>query len=143
MSVKFQEVNFQDLEELYEFLPPGERNLVRYLREMIIDTIPLVKEKLSWNVPFFSRRNTICFLWPASVPWGKVRNHGAVRLGFAKGYMMRDELGYLEKEGRRQVYCHDFSSPKDIDEAVLRTYLMEALRIDEEHFLLRKAAIQE
>ncbi|NVJ46260.1 MAG: DUF1801 domain-containing protein [Cytophagia bacterium] len=59
---RFQPVDFQDLDDLYEFLLDDELRLVKILRSLVYECIPEVKEKLSYNVPFFRLKKTICFI---------------------------------------------------------------------------------
>ena len=102
---------FQTVEALLDSLPEGEREITLYLRECIWDCIPHCREKLAYNVPFYYRKSPICFLWPATIPWGKTPA-GGVKLGFCKGYQLRDDIGYLEREGRRRVYSKTFMDKK-------------------------------
>jgi hypothetical protein len=134
MKKQMQNVSFRDLEEFWEFLPDDELRMTERLRNLILECIPDVKEKLSWNVPFFSRHATICFIWPGSISWGNVTNKG-VRLGFNKGYLMHDDLGFLNAGKRKQIYWQDFLHVKEIDHDLIRAYLMEAVILDTQYHL--------
>lgn len=48
-----QDFKFQSYVEFYESLTDEEKVMVSILKELIQDTLPNIKEKLSWNVPFF------------------------------------------------------------------------------------------
>jgi len=128
---KMQDVHFKSIGEFLDFLPEEELKLVEFLREMILECIPNVKEKLSFNVPFYSRYATICFIWPGSVPWGEATKKG-VRFGFTSGYLLEDSERYLDKNNRKQIYTKDFFRIQDVDTKILKAYLIEALMIDEE-----------
>jgi hypothetical protein len=128
-KTSMQNVSFESLDEFFGFIPEHERAIVEVLRETIFECIPGCREKLSYNVPFYSRYAGICFIWPSSVTWGNVRNKG-VRLGFNKGYLLQDEIGYLDRGGRKQVYCRDFDRVSEIDTRLLRSYLFQAAEID-------------
>lgn len=130
-SNKFQPFSFKTLDDFLEHLTEDELEIVQVLRELIFECIPEVKEKLSYNVPFYSKHKRICFIWPASVPWGNHKQEG-VRLGFANGNLMNDDIGYLDKGERKQVYTKDFMSVKEIDVDIVRAYLFEAALIDEQ-----------
>lgn len=136
---KFQDVNFRNVEEFFEYLPKNELAMVQALRHLIFDCIPRCKEKLSYNVPFYSKYSGICFIWPAAVPWGKVQTKG-VRLGFNKGYLLNDEIGYLDKGTRKQIYCKDFTSVQEIenDTDILKCFLFEAAGLDEQQGVSKK-----
>lgn len=92
--------------------------------------LPDAKEKLSYNVPFYSRFTRICFIWPGSVPWGKTKKKG-VELGFCRGNLLSDP-SYLNINGRKEVYIKTFCSTKDIDVDKVRELLFEATVVDEE-----------
>lgn len=135
---KMQNVSFKSIEEFYDFLPDDELKIVTFLRKIIYNCIPDVTEKLAYNVPFFYRHKRICFIWPPSVLWGNVPLK-RVQLGFVNGYLLEDEINYLEKENRKQVYCRYFSDIKDIDVDLLKSYIFQAAMIDDE---LAKKKIQ-
>ncbi|MEI6947571.1 DUF1801 domain-containing protein [Paraflavisolibacter sp. H34] len=126
----FQNVNFQSVNEFLHYLPEEELVMVELLRELTLECIPGVKEKLAYNVPFYYRYSRICFIWPGSVPWGKNTKPG-VEFGFCKGHLLSDP-GYLNKGTRKEVYIKTFFTPKEIDRPALRQLLYEAVLIDEE-----------
>jgi Domain of unknown function (DU1801) len=130
MKKTFQSVKFNTLEEFFEFLPPDELKMVQLLRSIVFDCLPNCTEKLSYNVPFYKIKKGICFIWPASVAWGKTVSHKGVRFGFNQGYKMRDEINYLDRGTRKQVYWKDFESIKDIEIDILKAYLFEAVEVD-------------
>lgn len=127
---KFQNLNFNTIGDFLDHLPDTELEIVEELRRIVFECIPDAREKLSYNVPFFSRKRRICFIWPASVPWGNVPMDG-VQFGFTNGYLLNDDLNYLDKGSRKQVYTKTFYSIEDIDAELLRSYLFEALSIDD------------
>jgi len=131
-KTKFQSVNFKTIEEFLDYLPEDELKIVKLLRKIVLDCLPDVSEKLSYNVPFYKVHKTICFIWPASVKWGKSQTYNGVRFGFANGNLMLDELNYLEKGNRKQVYWKTFEKVKDINEDLLRSYIFDAAIIDRE-----------
>ena len=124
---KFQPVDFQDLDDLFEFLPEDELQIVKLLRSIIYECIPEIKEKLSYNVPFFKLKKTICFIWPGSVPWGGTFE--GVQLGFSKGHLL-SHAGYLDAGKRKFVRIKTFKPPQDIDFEIVRNLLYEAAEID-------------
>jgi len=127
-----QNVNFKTVDDFLEYLPEDELKIVEFLRSIILDCIPDVKEKLSYNVPYYRKHYAICFLWPASVTWGTKITYKGVRLGFANGNLMTDENHYLDKGNRKQVYWKDFTDVNEVNTDLLKSYLFEATLIDEE-----------
>lgn len=125
-----QNVNFDNLDEFFDFLPAKELKIVEYLRAIILECLPNCTEKLAYNVLYFRRKSNVCFLWPASILWGKKKTYEGVRLGFTKGYLMQDDINYLDKGNRKQVYWRDYKSIKEIDPDILKAYLYDALLLD-------------
>ena len=132
----FQNISFSSVEELLDFLPSGERRMVGHLREIVFACIPDVKEKLSYNVPFYYRHTRICFIWPGSVPWGGVKE--GVLFGFCKGHRLSD-VSYLETGTRKNVYTKTFFTTKEIDREKVSRLLYEAVWIDEEDRKAKRA----
>lgn len=133
-----QNVKFEDLEAFFDFLPEKELLVVQHLRRIIFECLPDCTEKLSYNVPFYKGHTNICFVWPASVLWGKKQTYQGVRLGFVSGHLMYDDINYLEEGKRKYVRCRDFKSVKEIDRDILSAYLYDAVRVDEEKLLAKK-----
>lgn len=127
----YQGLRFKSLEEFFDHLPPRELQLVHALRDIVLNSIPNVREKLSYNVPYYSRHQRICFIWPASVPWGKEQQDG-VLFGFCNGHLLPDELNYLDRGNRKQVYTRTFTNTDQVDSDILKAYLADALSVDEQ-----------
>ena len=125
-----QNVSFRTVGELLRFLPEDQLEITERLRELVHECIPGVKEKLSFQVPFFKKRKGICYIWPGAVSWGKKTKEG-VEFGFQYGNLLADEAGYLEHGKRKQISSKRFFSVEDINEDILREYLFEAAEIDE------------
>jgi hypothetical protein len=128
---KMQNVSFNTVDEFLEFLPEDELKIVNCLRKLVFDCIPDVRETLSYNVPYYKRHKNICFIWPSSILWGNKKTYDGVRFGFTAGYLLTDELNYLDKGDRKQVYWKDFKNIKEINVDVLKSYIFEALVIDD------------
>ena len=128
--MKMQSVSFDSVDAFIEFLPPDELKVTKLLRSLILNNVPRVKEKLSYNVPFYSLNKGLFFIWPSSVLWGNKKTYEGVRFGFQQGYMLNDVLHYLERGERQQVYWKTFSTIKEIDTDTLKTYIFEAVNID-------------
>lgn len=137
MSTHMKESDYT-VEEMLASLPRNERVIVVRLRTLIKECLPAVVEKVYYGegLPFYTRHRLICFLWPASVYWGKkkekINKDKLVTLGFCQGNLMSNEDGLLLAEGRKQVYCVYLNSVEDINEERIRAWLYEAELIDEE-----------
>ncbi len=133
-----QPLKFDNISALIDFLPDQERNMVLRLRQIIHDCLPYTKEKLSYNVPYYFGHSRICYIWPASVPWGKVRPEG-VLLGFCNGYLLADSEGYLDTTHRKQIATKTFVNIAQIDPLLLTTFLQEAWEIDRKLHIQKEA----
>ncbi len=122
-------INVNSIEEFFEYLTPSESRTSKILYSLITETLPEVREKISYNVPFFYRKKNICFIWPASIPWGGLSS--GVALGFTKGHLLSDPEDYLEKGQRKYVRMKTFQSSKDIDHDQILAFLFEAYEIDQ------------
>jgi len=126
---KFQKIKFSNVEELLDYFPDNEREIVDFLRDIILNYLPNSVEKLSYNVPYYYIHSRVCFIWPASVPWGNVKKNG-VLLGFCNGNLLHDDLDWLEKGSRKQVYAKTYNSIDEIETDIIKAYLFEAVEID-------------
>ncbi len=126
---KFQHTSFKNVGEFLDYIPEEEREIVETLRAIILECISNSKEKLSYNVPFYYRQSRVCFVWPASVPWGGISS--GVALGFCQGHLISDEINYLERGNRKYVRSKTFHSVQEIEPELLQSYLYEAVEIDE------------
>jgi hypothetical protein len=128
---KMQEVAFRNVDEFLDYLPEDELKMTELLRKLIFSCLPEVTEKLAYNVPFYKHHRSICFIWPASILWGKSKSYKGVRLGFTNGYLMQDEIQFLDKGNRKQMYWKDFKRIDEIDIELVKSYIFEAILIDE------------
>jgi len=126
---KIQKLNFNTVNDFLDYVPAEELPHIELLRDLVFECIPNVKEKLSFNVPFFSRKKNICCIWPASVPWGNVPENSIV-LGFTQGHRLPDPYGVLNSGTRKYVRTIEFLNSEEIDTEMVRFYLYEALELD-------------
>jgi hypothetical protein len=124
-----QDVYFRTVDDCLDYLPEDQLAITLALREILLQTIPNVVERLSYNVPYYKRFSHICFIWPGAIPWGSTTRAG-VRLGFTKGYLIDDDIGYLDKGNRKQVCWHDFQTISDLDHDLITMYILMASEID-------------
>lgn len=116
-----------NIDQLYDQLPEPERIIANILRELVFETIEVKKEKLSWGAPFYYGHSPICHIWPASIPWGKLKQ--GVALGFWRGKDFAD-LSYFDHDGLKQLSRKIFYQTEDIDIAVIQELLLEGERLD-------------
>ncbi|TNE73078.1 DUF1801 domain-containing protein [bacterium] len=129
MANRFQPISFTSVQDCLNYIPEHERELVVHLRKLILATIPEITEKLSYNVPYYFRNKRLCFIWPGSIPWGKVQK--GVRLGFANGHLLQDEFNYLNNPVGKTVASRVFNELHEIDDEIVIQLLLEARLLDE------------
>ncbi len=117
------------VEEFVADLPANERPILETLRQIILETLPEVREKLSYGVPYFYRKSRICFLWPASSPLAG--RYEGVMLGFCRGHLLSNEQGLLDLGSRKEVSTVIFSDVRSIPQETVREVLLEAAMVDE------------
>jgi hypothetical protein len=128
-----------DIDAMIATLPRPEQVIVKRLRALITECIPLATEKSYYDltIPFYKRNRLICFIWPPSLFWEHGKNYEkrkskGVTLGFNQGNLMSNEDGALLAEGRKQVYAMYFNKLTDINENQVRALLFEAAMVDEQ-----------
>lgn len=126
---KFQKISFKTIHDFLAFLPENELQVVEILRKIIFDCIPECKEKISYNVPYYVGNARICFIWPASVPWGNVKD--GVAIGFCKGNLLSIGNTYFDTGSSTIVRKKTFLHKKEIDIPLLKSLLYEAVFIDQ------------
>lgn len=126
-----QSVHFNSLTEFFEFLPDEERLVTHLLRDLVYETLPEIKEKLSFNVPFFRQQKTICFIWPGAVLWGSKRSYEGVRMGFNYGHLLDPKEEILSLEKRKSVAYLDLLKPEEIPFEQIRELLLRSAELDQ------------
>lgn len=126
------------IDELIMNLPKKEQVIVKRLRALILECLPAATEKgyYDWGVPFYTRHRMICYIWPGSLAWSPKGTtisdqQKPVTLGFCQGYLMSNEDGALQAEGRKQVSVLYIHSLEDLREEQIRALLFEAGMIDD------------
>lgn len=123
-----QPFKFRNVEAFLDYLPDKEREVAEELRDLVMTILPHCTEKLSFNVPFYSQKSRICFIWPASVPWGNIKE--GVALGFLKGDLLDPKGDILLREGRKSVGRLILTDPHFIDSLLVSSFLYEAALLD-------------
>jgi hypothetical protein len=125
---RFQKINFSSVGEFLDYLPAEQLSITELLRQTVLECSPHLKEKLSYNVPFYSYYTRICFIWPGAVPWGGTKS--GVQFGLCKGYLLSNALNYFDKGNRKEVLIKTFSNLSEVDPAVLKAFIWAAIELD-------------
>lgn len=129
-------LEFKTKKEFLDYLSEEELEVVLFLHKIILECMPDCKEKLVYNVPFYYRHSRICYIWPASIPCGKVAK--GVAIGFCKGDSFLDETFENTKFASKLT----FNSVKEIDVALLKKQIYEAILVDNQIVKARRRKIQ-
>lgn len=118
-----------NLDELFEQLPEAERLTATILRELILETLPGIREKKSYGAPFYFGRKAICYIWPASITWGGKKQGEGVTLGFQRAKEL-DHDGFLNFGNRKYIGAHVFLQAEEIDVEKVQHLLRQAGQLD-------------
>lgn len=127
-----QNVQFNSIVEFFDYLPENERIITNLLREIILDTLPESKEKLTYQVPFYKLNKNISFIWPASILWGKTKKYTGVRMGFNYGNQLVKETDFLVLGERKFVAYKDFNILDEVLEnhELIQSLLLKSKELD-------------
>jgi hypothetical protein len=124
-------VKIKSILELYEAISEEERLITDVLRQIIKDHSPnYIKEKISFNVPFFYGHRGIAIVWPASIPRGGISK--GVLLGFWNGYKLVDEDQTLTKGTNKKVFYKIYTRVEQIEQAAIQKLLSKAIQYDQQ-----------
>jgi hypothetical protein len=96
------------------------RGAVRWLRELVLDTAPGLREGLMMGVPTYTGKAPVCYI-------ADYTQHA--NLGFHKGALIRDSRGILEGTGKGLRHVKVKKRDKGL-EAKLRALILDAVAID-------------
>lgn len=114
--------------ELINHLHGEEKLITLLLRDLVLEILPGVKEKMAYNVPFYSMNKRICYIWPSKIPWGGVKQ--GVHLGFCYGSQIEDKDGILIAGTRKMIRTLHFNKVEDIDPQMIISFLKQAAEND-------------
>jgi hypothetical protein len=134
---KMQDVSFRHIGEMLDYLPPDQLELVELLRELVFECIPDVKEKMTYNIPFYRLFGSICYIWPGAVAWGG-KTWPGVTIGFNKGYLLGEIGHFLEAENRKHVWLKRYFKPEEVDADQIRACLFASVDLDKQLFLEKR-----
>jgi len=109
--------------ENYIFEHQGEEKEVMYFLHQLFTGELMLREKLSYGIPFYYRKSWVCYINPLK--------GGGVELAFPRGNELSNEQGVLDNRGRKQVFGMTIKSMKDLDENIVREILHEAILLDQ------------
>lgn len=118
-----------EVESYINSLSGDEYKTANYLHQIIINTSPKIKAKLSYGVPYYKINYRLCFIWPSTAPYSIIKE--GVQLGFCKGSLLSNSQKILDMGTRKEVAIVNFTNHNQIDEQLISEILYEAIEVDE------------
>jgi hypothetical protein len=111
-----------EVEEFILNFEGKQRDLLQFLYELLMEQ-PGMSCKISYRVPFFLRKQQICYLNP--------RKDGSVELSFIRGHQLSNEQGILEFRSRKFITGITLESIENIPLEGLHEVIQEAILLDD------------
>lgn len=117
---------YLDREDFFEQQTPEIRQLLQYIRQLLLVASPQMREQFSFNTPFFYCIDYLCY-------FGKIDPKKGVEICFAKGHLLKDEAGVLEVKKRKMIRGITFRNLQDFQEKedIFLEILQEAILFNE------------
>lgn len=121
-------MNDNELSAFFNKLPEYEKVIALKLYEIIQSHEAKFDCKLSYaSLFFFYQKKRLFYLWPASIPWGGVKN--GVRLAFIHGYLFHDDLQpYLSFDKRKEIGVIDYTDENQIESNIILRLLTKSIQ---------------
>jgi len=101
---------------------PEFRGIVAEIRTLMRQNAPKAKEVISYNLPMYVIRKPIAWISPSKT---------GISLGFREGASFDDKYGLLKAESRHSKKMK-MKTLKDVDKTALRSYIKQAVAIENE-----------
>jgi hypothetical protein len=105
--------------------PQPQRSVALKLRALILESSPMIQEKVRYQAPFFWNYSWFCYI--------NLKKNGQTDLGFVRGTSLSNEQGLLEQKDRQTVCTLTFVSLQEVleQEEAIREILQEAILLEE------------
>lgn len=100
---------------------PSIRRICHALRDLILATEPEMRESIKWSNPVYEKRGRVAYLSATD---------SYVTLGFFNGAALTDSEGKIEGTGKMMRHLK-VRALQDIDEAALKSWIREAVALDD------------
>jgi len=111
------------IEQWYQGLPEGWREVAEEIRALVLERSPLMKEEWKFATPFFVHRRWLCYL---------SMQQGSLILGFVQGSRMSDPAGLFSASGHQRIRHHrPAGSVELLRGTALRQAVDEAIAIND------------
>lgn len=117
------------VDQLYTLLPEDQLILTDLLRGIIMDlSNGYLREKISYQVPYFFNKKGIAIVWPATIPRGGIKS--GVLFGIWYGNRLSSLQNYLIKGENKQIFYKVIHAVKEVNEKAIKKLIKEAIEID-------------
>lgn len=119
----------EELSAFFNKLPENEQAIALKLFEIIQSHEANFDCRISYkSLFFFFRKKRLFYLWPASIPWGGVKE--GVRIAFVHGFLYKADLrSHLSFHERKEIGVIDFTKLNQINASLIQTLLTEATQM--------------
>jgi len=117
------------VDQLYTLLPEDQLIITDCLRGILLDSSHgYLKEKISFQVPYFFNKKGIAIVWPATIPRGGIKS--GVLFGIWYGNRLSDLQNYLIKGENKQIFYKVIRKVDEINEKAIKKLIKEAIELD-------------
>jgi hypothetical protein len=100
---------YLDIDDYIESKDNALKPLLAHIRKVIMLAHPIIREQISWSLPFFYCLDYLCYLSISKKTKG-------VEVCFGKGFHLNNESGLLDAKDRKLVKGITFASLADYEE---------------------------
>lgn len=113
----------KSVDEYIDGLPDEKKDIASYIRELILENVPGVQEKLSYTVPFYHYFGL--FMYMNNTKEG-------IDIGFCRGRDLLEAFPQLELKSRATMATVCVKTKKDIARLEIRQLILSAAAWNEE-----------
>lgn len=98
------------------------RQLIFLLRDIVLSTSKEIKEKLSFNCPFYHYNGMLCYI---SI------EKKTVYIGFCRGVLLKEKYPILEIKNRKLIASISYKNMEEVDVNLIQNILKDSMQLNE------------
>lgn len=117
------------VDQLYALLPEDQLIITDIVRGIVLDASQgYLREKISFQVPYFFNKKGIAIIWPATIPRGGIKS--GVLFGMWYGNRLSSLQNYLIKGENKQIFYKVIHRVDEINEKAIKKLIQEGIELD-------------
>ncbi len=117
------------VDQLYALLPEDQLIITDIVRGIVLDASHgYLREKISFQVPYFFNKKGIAIIWPATIPRGGIKF--GVLFGMWYGNRLSSLQNYLIKGENKQIFYKVIHRVDEINEKAIKKLIQEGIELD-------------